>query len=105
LMDASALCAALTADVPLPIALERYSRTRRPQIDFYQFASRWLTPLFQSDLQAFGPLRNAIMRFACRLPLMRDEMLRTMAGIKRGIARPSFSLTPILARFTLPPST
>jgi 2-polyprenyl-6-methoxyphenol hydroxylase-like FAD-dependent oxidoreductase len=92
LMDASELCAALSEDVPLAIALERYSRARQEQIDFYQFASRWLTPLFQSDLQALGPLRNALMSLSCQLPLMREEMLRTMAGIKRGIVRPSFSL-------------
>ena len=102
LMDASALCAALREEVPLAVALERYSRTRRAQIDFYQFASRWLTPLFQSDLRALGPLRNALMNQACQLPLMRDEMLRTMAGIKRGIARPSVALAPLLAALPAP---
>ena len=100
LMDASALCAALNEEVPLAIALERYSRKRQTQIDFYQFASRWLTPLFQSDLQALGPLRNLVMSLACQLPLMREEMLRTMAGIKCGIVRPSLALDSILA--TLP---
>ncbi len=102
LMDASALAAALTEEVPLAIALERYSRARRAQIDFYQFASRWLTPLFQSDLQALGPLRNALMNLACQLPILREEMLRTMAGIKRGIARPSLALQPILGRLPAP---
>ena len=102
LMDASALCAALTEEVPLAIALERYSRTRRAQIDFYQFASRWLTPLFQSDLHALGPLRNAVMNLACQLPILREEMLRTMAGIKRGIARPSLALPPILRQLPAP---
>jgi len=98
LMDASALCAALTEDVPLAIALERYSRARQRQIDFYQFASRWLTPLFQSDLQALGPLRNLVMNLACQLPIMRGEMLRTMAGVKCGILRPSLGLASILAQ-------
>jgi 2-polyprenyl-6-methoxyphenol hydroxylase-like FAD-dependent oxidoreductase len=98
LMDASALCAALNEEVPLAIALERYSRRRRAQIDFYQFASRWLTPLFQSDLHALGPLRNLVMRLACQLPIMRDEMLRTMSGIKLGIVRPSLALPAILGR-------
>lgn len=97
LLDASALCAALLEDVPLAVALERYSRVRQQHIDYYQFASRWLTPLFQSDLQPLGPLRNALMRLACQLPLMREEMLRTMAGIKRGIVSPSLSLPGILA--------
>ncbi|HKO50051.1 MAG TPA: NAD(P)/FAD-dependent oxidoreductase [Polyangiaceae bacterium] len=102
LMDASALCAALAEDVPLAIALERYSRTRREQIEFYQFASRCLTPLFQSDFHALGRPRNALMSLACHLPSLRQEMLRTMAGIKRGIARPSLALQPILARLPAP---
>lgn len=96
LLDASTLCAALNEDVPLVVALERYSRARKAHIDFYQFASRWLTPLFQSDLQALGPLRNLAMSMACQLPFMREEMLRTMSGIKRGIARPSLALPTIL---------
>jgi len=102
LMDASALCAALTEDVPHAVALERYSRARQRQIDFYQFASRWLTPLFQSDLQALGPVRNWIMSLACRLPIMREEMLRTMAGIKCGILGRSLELSPLLARLPKP---
>ncbi len=96
LLDASTLCAALREPVPLAVALERYSRRRRAHLDFYQFASRWLTPLFQSDLQALGPLRNLAMNLACRLPFFRAEMLRTLSGIKRGIVRPSLELEPIL---------
>ncbi|HYP76198.1 MAG TPA: NAD(P)/FAD-dependent oxidoreductase [Polyangiaceae bacterium] len=100
LMDASQLCTALAQDVPLEIALERYSRARRAQIDYYQFASRWLTPLFQSDLQGLGPLRNALMRLACQMPIMRQEMLRTMAGIKQGVVGPSLVLPAISAAQT-----
>ena len=102
LMDASTLCAALNEDVPLSVALERYSRARQTQIDFYQFASRWLTPLFQSDLQALGPLRNLVMSLTCQLPIMRGEMLRTMSGVKCGLVRPSLSLPAILAALPAP---
>lgn len=103
LMDASALCAALSEDTPLVVALERYSRARQAHIDFYQFASRWLTPLFQSDLQSLGPVRNVVMSLACRMPFMREEMLRTMSGIKRGVARPSLALPGILAALPAAP--
>ena len=96
LLDASALCAALGEAVPLGVALERYSRRRRTHLDFYQFASRWLTPLFQSDLQAIGGARNFAMRLACRLPFMRSQMVATMSGIKRGLLRSSLDLEPIL---------
>ena len=102
LMDASALCAALGEDVPLAIALERYSRSRRAQIDFYQFASRWLTPLFQSDLRAIGPMRNLAMRLACRLPIVREEMLRTMVGVKCGVLGRGLSLSPLLSHLPAP---
>jgi 2-polyprenyl-6-methoxyphenol hydroxylase-like FAD-dependent oxidoreductase len=96
LLDASALCASLSEDVPLALALERYSRARRAHIAFYQFASRWLTPFFQSDVPGLTLLRNWGMRLGCKLPLLEAEMLRTMAGIKRGIVRSSLAL-PILA--------
>ena len=89
LMDASALAQLLALDLPLPVALERYSRLRRAHLDFYQFASRWLTPLFQSDLQLLGPLRNLAMGLGCRLPWLEREMIRTMSGIKLGlVAKP-----------------
>ena len=100
LLDASALGAALSEDTPLALALERYSRSRRAHIGFYQFASRWLTPLFQSDLHALGPLRNFALGVGGRLPILNGEMLRTMSGIKRGIVRKSLPLPAILASLT-----
>ncbi len=102
LFDASTLCAELSKDAPLPLALERYSRQRRAHLGFYQFASRWLTPLFQSDLDELGPARDLSMNLICRLPLLRDEMLRTMSGIKRGLVRSSLPLEPILRRLPEP---
>lgn len=102
LLDASALAAALSQDLPLPRALEAYSQQRREHLGFYQFASRWLTPLFQSDFRALGPLRNLALGFGCQIPFLRREMLRTMAGIKRGIVRPSLPLAPILVRLPAP---
>ena len=102
LLDASALCAALGQDLPLALALERYSRARRAHIGFYQFASRWLTPFFQSDLRLLGPLRNWGMSLAGKLPIFSAEMLRTMSGIKLGIVHPSLALPPILT--ALPPA-
>lgn len=96
LLDASALAASLSEKVALAVALERYSRAREEHIRFYQFASRWLTPLFQSDHAWLGPLRNWGMGLACRLPPIEAEMLRTMSGIKLGIVAPSLSLPPSL---------
>ena len=97
LVDASVLGSALEQDLPLSAALAGYSRTRRAHVAFYQFASRWLTPLFQSDWHALGPLRNLALGLGCQLPFLRREMLRTMAGIKRGVVRKDLPLPPILA--------
>jgi 2-polyprenyl-6-methoxyphenol hydroxylase-like FAD-dependent oxidoreductase len=102
LLDASMLSAVLSEDLPLSAALEAYSRRRRAHVGFYQFASRWLTPLFQSDLRALGPMRNFFMGIGCQLPFLRREMVRTMAGIKRGIVRGTLPLPPILARLPAP---
>ena len=102
LLDASALAATLAEDLPLPVALEAYSRRRRAHVGFYQFASRWLTPFFQSDLRALGPLRDVAMGLGCQLPFLRNEMVRTMTGIKCGIVRTALPLPPILARLPAP---
>ncbi len=97
LMDASALTDALGEKPTLGAALEAYSHRRSDHVGFYQFASRWLTPLFQSDLQALGPLRNWAMGFGGQLPFVRREMVRTMTGIKRGLLETNLPLEPILA--------
>jgi 2-polyprenyl-6-methoxyphenol hydroxylase-like FAD-dependent oxidoreductase len=102
LLDASMLAAVLSEDLPLSAALEAYSQRRRAHVRFYQFASRWLTPLFQSDLRVLGPLRNLAMGIGCRLPILGSEMVRTMAGIKRGIVRGTLPLPAILARLPAP---
>ena len=102
LLDASALAAVLSEDLTLGQALAAYSRRRRAHVSFYQFASRWLTPLFQSDLSALGPLRNWAMGLGCKIPFLRDEMVRAMAGIKSGIVRGALPLAPILARLPAP---
>ena len=49
----------------------------------YQFLSRWLTPLFQSDHRWLAPLRDACFGPAGRLPIARMQMLRILAGSKR----------------------
>jgi 2-polyprenyl-6-methoxyphenol hydroxylase-like FAD-dependent oxidoreductase len=102
LLDASMLTAVLSEDLTLEQALAAYSRGRRAHVSFYQFASRWLTPLFQSDLSALGPLRNLAMGLGGKIPFLRDEMVRAMAGIKRGIVRGTLPLPPILARLPAP---
>lgn len=73
-------------------ALASYSDGRRDHLDFYQFATRWLTPFFQSDVTLFGFLRDVLMPAATRVPLLRRRMVRSMAGVERGIVRAPLSL-------------
>lgn len=85
LCDAEALADSLAGTESIPDALERYTMSRRDHLAFYQLATRWLTPPFQSDLEALGWARDALMGPMCRFDLVRKEMVRTMAGYKRGI--------------------
>lgn len=85
LCDASTLAASLKAHDSLAEALAHYSRERRAQLAYYQWATRFLTPFFQSDLAPLGWLRDAFMGVSCKLPFVRSKMIRTMCGLERGV--------------------
>lgn len=95
LLDAAALADALAQSDDVPSALVRYSRTRRSHVRFYQLASRWLTPLFQSDRRFLAPLRDLGFPVLARIPPLRGQMLRALAGVKRGLVRKSFGVAPL----------
>jgi 2-polyprenyl-6-methoxyphenol hydroxylase-like FAD-dependent oxidoreductase len=76
-----AACSEATA---VPAALVAYSRERRAHLRFYQSASRWLTPLFQSD-QRFGPwFRDVFFGFGGRWPWIQGQSMATLGGMKSG---------------------
>lgn len=80
----------LTSDhtpLDLTAALAAYAKSRRASVAYYQRVSRWLTPIFQSDLPLVGPLRDATFRYVCRFPPTRRQMLLGMAGVKNGWLR------------------
>ncbi|HEX4456933.1 MAG TPA: NAD(P)/FAD-dependent oxidoreductase, partial [Polyangia bacterium] len=85
LCDAQALSVAVAAADSVPAALAAYSRARRRQLAFYQLATRWLTPFFQSDSRVAGQLRDVAMPLAMRVPWLRRQMVLTMCGVKRGL--------------------
>lgn len=84
LMDAWSLCEALREEAGLDAALARYERERRAHSAIYQFWSRWLTPLFQSDLDRVARLRDLLFLPLGRLPGGRGNMLRVLSGTQRG---------------------
>jgi 2-polyprenyl-6-methoxyphenol hydroxylase-like FAD-dependent oxidoreductase len=97
LYDAMVLadCVADNDNDSVAAALADYERRRRGHLAFYQFATRWLTPFFQSDSEILGTTRDLFMGGACRLPILRALMVRTMAGVKRGVVAPSFPIAPL----------
>jgi 2-polyprenyl-6-methoxyphenol hydroxylase-like FAD-dependent oxidoreductase len=80
LADASCL-ARCVAELPLPEALARYSRERRLALAYYRFASRQLTPWFQSGHEFLSPIRQVLFRGMQRVGPARRFMTRTMAGL------------------------
>lgn len=94
LYDAKVLGESFAAEPDVPRALMRYESERRSHLGFYQFATRWLTPFFQGDASIFGTLRDLAMPIGLAIPPVREQMVRSMLGIKRGIVRRSLPLEP-----------
>jgi 2-polyprenyl-6-methoxyphenol hydroxylase-like FAD-dependent oxidoreductase len=87
LLDAAALAQALAEAPDLAAALRRYDRERRSHVWIYQWLSRWMTPLFQSELDWAGWLRDRCFGPLGRAPVLRGEMLKVLAGVKQGLLR------------------
>jgi 2-polyprenyl-6-methoxyphenol hydroxylase-like FAD-dependent oxidoreductase len=85
LLDAAALSDALGTAADLNDALSAYAAARRRHVRFYQWASHWFTPLFQSDSIVAALFRDVAMPAARLLPWSRRETVRTLAGLKTGI--------------------
>ncbi|MEM9187688.1 MAG: NAD(P)/FAD-dependent oxidoreductase [Myxococcota bacterium] len=94
LFDAKVLAECVGEEDTVPAALAAYNRRRYRQLGYYQLMTRWLTPFFQSDVTALGWLRDLFMGPVCAIGPARQQMIRTMAGIKRGLIRPSMALPP-----------
>ena len=89
LRDAWTLAHAVEAEDDIDAALAHYTRARWDHLRYYQFATRWVTHLFQSSVPGLGTLRNVGFKVAHALPPIERQMVRSMAGIKRGIVRHS----------------
>jgi 2-polyprenyl-6-methoxyphenol hydroxylase-like FAD-dependent oxidoreductase len=85
LCDAAALADAIDAEPTVERALDRYTASRRDHLGFYQLATRWLTPFFQSDLEFLGRARDTLLGAASAIGFVEREMVRSMAGTKTGI--------------------
>ena len=90
LCDAMALDESLESDGAIDDALALYTQRRRDHLAFYQWATRWLTPFFQSDLEPLGWLRDRAMGPSSLVSYVEREMVRSMCGTKTGIVLGSF---------------
>jgi len=84
LMDAMALRDAIRSEPRIEDALGRYERERRAHAHIYQFWSRWLTPLFQSERDMAARLRDLTFIPMAKLPVSRGQMLRVLTGTQKG---------------------
>jgi 2-polyprenyl-6-methoxyphenol hydroxylase-like FAD-dependent oxidoreductase len=83
LVDAAVLAACLD-EFALDQALEEYTVRRKGHVGFYQFATRWTTPFFQSDHLWLGKIRDLGFPLGMKLGWVRNQMTTTMAGLKAG---------------------
>lgn len=97
LMDAMALRDALRLQTDVATALQAYQRQRQAHVGVYQFWSRWLTPIFQSDLDWVARARDLAFLPAGRLPGGRGHMLRVLSGTQHGFLG-TLALTPEFMR-------
>ena len=84
LMDALALRDALRTHDATDAALQAYQAQRSAHVGIYQFWSRWLTPVFQSERDLLAHARDVLFQPMGRLPGGRGHMLRVLSGTQRG---------------------
>ncbi|MBL7481273.1 FAD-dependent oxidoreductase [Legionella bononiensis] len=83
LIDAQILFECLR-QYPVQKALPLYTEKRTSQLNYYQTASRFVTPWFQSSNRVMGFLRDRLHGTFCKTPLIKDQMLLTLACMKTG---------------------
>jgi 2-polyprenyl-6-methoxyphenol hydroxylase-like FAD-dependent oxidoreductase len=92
LIDAKVLFECLSKE-PVQDALTTYTQTRKSQLNFYQTANHFVTPWFQSSHFMMGFLRDLLHGTFCKTPILKKQMLLTLACMKTGY----FSSTPLNA--------
>lgn len=86
LLDAALLTDCLIQHEADPItAFPAYWRKRRARTRYYRWASRLLTPMYQSDSRLFALARDFTAWPARHLPLVDRLALRILAGAKTGL--------------------
>jgi len=87
LLDAMTLANAMTQSNEIQSALKLYADKRRGQLQYYQWATRFLTPFFQSDSRTLGWIRDLTMGLSCKAPVISKLMISTMCGFQEGLLK------------------
>jgi len=82
LIDAVTLTHCVRSSADIARALEDYERKRRRHVAFYRTASRWLTPVFQSNSRAVAFARDMLMAPGRHLPGADYLMRTTLSGVR-----------------------
>jgi 2-polyprenyl-6-methoxyphenol hydroxylase-like FAD-dependent oxidoreductase len=85
LLDAAALADAIDAHPGLDAALPAYAAARWRHVRFYQAASWWLTPMFQSGSRLPALVRDIGFPLAHAIPYLRRDVACGFAGLKTSI--------------------
>jgi 2-polyprenyl-6-methoxyphenol hydroxylase-like FAD-dependent oxidoreductase len=105
LWDAMVLADVLAAAPTVDAGLAAYTRERRRHLAYYQWATRALTPFFQGDSRVLGWLRDRLFPVSTWLGPLRRRMVRTMAGLDRGVVRAPIALPAPRPTITAPGSS
>jgi len=82
LIDAVTLAHCLKNVCDVDGALYAYGRLRRRHVAYYRAASRWLTPVFQSNSRLIALARDTFMGPSRYLPGVNHLMRTTLAGVR-----------------------
>ena len=87
LLDAWALgqAMALNGQADWPTIWQKYHSLRASSTHFYQWLSRQLTPLYQSNSRVAAWGRDFAFTWMYRIPYVRKEMAVTISGLKTGM--------------------
>lgn len=84
LFDAYCLAQCLIRERFIMPALVDYQDQRIRHARFYQRASKWMTPFFQSGHTYLSWSRDVLLGPLSRLPWFQQQMVATMCGLKQG---------------------
>jgi len=102
LYDAMELADALRTATSVEAGLAAYTLARKRHLGYYQFATRALTPFFQGDSRFLAWMRDWTFPTSRWLGFLRRRMVRTMAGLDRGIVRRPIPLAPLKQQIAAP---